>query len=102
MNQDQWIEADLGVDHRIESVVTQGAVDADTGIEYYVDRFDISFKPNEMDSFNYFGRFSVSSGSRVTTSPAFAFLARYVRIQPTRWNADQIVLRWELNGYIGK
>ena len=105
MNQDQWIEADLGVDHRIESVVTQGAVDAGTGNHYYVTSYYVSYMSDGASAWvDVPTLFTANSDATtlVTNELPPVVVARRFRIRPWTWNDDRIVLRWELNGRIGR
>ena len=104
-NQDQWIEADLGVDHRIESVVTQGAVDADTGNQYYVTSYYVSYMSDGASAWvDVPTLFTANSDATtlVTNELPPVVVARRFRIRPWTWNDDRIMLRWELNGRIGR
>ena len=105
MNQDQWIEADLGVDHRIESVVTQGAVDADTSIEYYVTSYYVSYMSDGATTWvDVPTLFTANSDAttHVTNRLPLVVVTQIIRIRPWTWNDGRIVLRWELNGRVGR
>ena len=94
----------MGVDHRIESVVTQGAVDADTGIEYYVTSYYVSYKWNEHDTYIVLPRLFMGNSNALTpvaNSMPPAIVARHVRIKPWTWNDDRIALQWDVYGQIG-
>ena len=105
VNQDQWIEADLGVDYCIESVVTQGAVDADTDNQYYVTSYYVSYMSDGASAWvDVSTLFTANSDADtpVTNELSPVAVARKIRIRPWTWNDDRIMLRWELNGRIGR
>ena len=95
----------MGVDHRIESVVTQGAVDADTGNQYYVTSYYVSYMSDGASAWvDVPTLFTANSDATtlVTNRLPPVVVARNIRIRPWTWNDDRIMLRWEVNGRIGK
>ena len=95
----------MGVDHRIESVVTQGAVDADTGNQYYVTSYYVSYMSDGASAWVEVPTlFTANSDADtlVTNELPPVVVARNIRIRPWTWSNDRIILRWEVNGRVGR
>ena len=95
--QGQWVQADLGTIHRIESVTTQGR--PSPAYEQRVTSYYISYS---QDGTNWVDIPTLYSGNvdqftkKTNNLPANTD-ARYVRLRPNDWET-YISMRWEVTG----
>ena len=96
----QWIQADLGVPHLLESVTTLGRLGR---YRQWVKSYYISYSHDRMNWVNIPTLYSgnVDQDTEKTNNLPPNIVARYVRLRPNTWN-QAIAMRWEVAGCSGK
>ena len=97
IDQNQWIQADLGKTHRIESVTTQGR--PGTSLSHWVISYNIS---HSQDGINFVKLPTLYDGNndrdtKMTNTLPANTQARFIRLRPHEWN-DNIAMRFDVVG----
>nr|XP_032831478.1 neuropilin-2-like isoform X2 [Petromyzon marinus] len=100
----EWLQVDLGFPKLVTGIATQGAVSQETHKSYYVTEFRLEYSSSGDEWVLYReGRSprdfegNEDGSTVVRNSLAEPFVARHVRLRPTRWR-EGIALRLELYG----
>ena len=98
-NQSQWIQADLQILHRIESVTTQGRPDQTH--DHWVTSYYVSYS-QDGTNWEQISTLFVANEDRDTKKTNLlpdTIEARYVRLSPKSWNTT-ISLRFDVTGCV--